>query len=80
MLPAGFKSRSQIAGFAADIAEKSPEHRSKNRQKIAMILWGADQKSQRFRVFKMQRFGTLRCERIAQSNSDIENQFLKIWG
>ena len=40
----------------AEIAEKSPENRRKNRRKIAAIFWGAEYKSQRFRVFKIAAF------------------------
>ena len=38
------------------IAEKSPENREEIAEKSLAILWAAEKKSQRFRVFKSQRF------------------------
>ena len=50
----------QIASFTAEIAEKSPENRRKNRRKIAAIFWGCRIKIAAFPRFQNRSvFGTL---------------------
>ena len=54
-------TKCKIAGFTAEIAEKSPENHRKNRRKIAATLWCAEEnrsvsafsESQRFRDAKL---------------------------
>ena len=53
-LPSFQIAECDIASFTAEIAEKSPENRRKNRRKIGSVFWASTfSKSQRFRHAKV---------------------------